>query len=142
MLALASVITTGLFGIGATSALASYGAGEQYQIELSSNISGPQGGGVWLWMALNSNHTGDYSGSDCGHGGAGAASDKGDLTWSQSASGGSIVISGVRLNGLAWPTTITVPAKYGHYTGTIGTFMTLPPFVPGTIGTTQLQVAP
>jgi hypothetical protein len=98
MLVLASIVTTGLLAVSATSALASYGPGEQYQIALSSNISGPQGGGVWLWIALNANHTGDYAGSDCGHGGAGAASDKGDVTWQQS--GDSLVISGVQLNGL------------------------------------------
>ena len=46
-----------------------YDAGSIYQIELSANISGTQGGGVWLWIGLHSDWQGDYSGSDCGHGG-------------------------------------------------------------------------
>lgn len=127
-------------GISAT-ALADYGSGAQYQVELSANISGQSGGGVWLWISLNSDGTGDYSGADCGHGGAGAASDKGDVTWT--TSGGSVVISGVVLNGLGgFPTTITVPTAYGHYTGTVGTFLTVPSFIPAFVGKSQLQVAP
>ena len=129
--------------VGATSAtaLADYGSGAQYQIELSANISGKSGGGVWLWISLNRDGTGDYSGADCGHGGAGAASDKGGVTWTMS--GGSVVISGIALNGLGgFPTTVTVPAAYGHYTGTVGTFLTVPSFIPSFVGTSQLQVAP
>ena len=38
--------------------------------------------------------------------------------------------------------TITVPAAYGHYTGVDDTFTTLPAWIPGGIGFTQLQVAP
>jgi hypothetical protein len=114
-----------------------------YQVELSANIPGVQGGGVWLWIGLNPNGTGDYSGSDCGHGGAGATSDKGDVTWQYSQDRQSVVISGVVLNGLdGFPTTITVPSTYGHYTGTIGSYLTLPGFIPPFIGTAQLQVAP
>jgi hypothetical protein len=41
-----------------------------------------------------------------------------------------------------FPTTITVPDSYGHYTGTVGSFLTLPPFIPASIGNSQLQVAP
>jgi hypothetical protein len=94
-----------------------------------------------LWIELNRNGIGDYQGSDCGHGGQGAAADSGDVTWS--ASGGQVMISGVVLNGLGgFPATVTVPATYGHYTGTVGSFITLPPFIPATIGNSQLQVAP
>jgi hypothetical protein len=128
-------------------ASADYGKGAVYQVELSANASGPQGGGVWLWFGLNSDGTGDYKGSDCGHGGAGAAHDGGDVTWS--IVGKQVVISGVVLNGLpspngtpGFPATVTVPAAYGHYTGTLGSFITLPPFIPANIGTSQLQVAP
>jgi hypothetical protein len=131
-------------------ASADYGPHAYRQIELSANAPGRDGGGVWLWIELNSNGTGDYAGSDCGHGGAGAASDKGDVTWQQT--GDSIVISGVVLNGLPtnppvdfspWHTTITVPAKTGHYVGTgVGAFLTLPNFIPAGEGFTQLQVAP
>lgn len=133
-----------------SSASAHYGKTAVRQIELSANISGHEGGGVWLWIELSSNGTGDYTGSDCGHAGQGAASDKGDVEWHEAEVGGEakIVIEGVILNGLAeWPTVITVPAATGHYTGAIGTFLTLPPFiippeVAETAGNSQLQVAP
>ena len=111
------------------------------QIELSANVSGPQGGGVWLWIELDSSHSGDYRGSDCGHGGAGASSDRGDVWWEQV--GSNIVIHNVILNGLGgFNATVTVPWNTGHYTGTIGSFITLPPFIPPFVGTSQLQVAP
>lgn len=116
-----------------------YGKGEVYQIELSANISGTQGGGAWLWIGLNSNGTGDYSGSDCGHGGVGGFPDSGDVTWK--VVGNQVVISGVVLNGFGgYPATVTVPAAYGHYIGTVGSYITLP--IPGDIGTSELQVAP
>jgi hypothetical protein len=125
----------------AATASADYGQGTIYNIELSANAGGPQGGGVWLWIALNKDGTGDYAGSDCGHGGGGAASDKGDVTWS--STGGTLTISGVVLNGLGgFPTVIGVPAAFGHYTGTIGSYLTLPAFIPPFVGNTQLQVAP
>jgi hypothetical protein len=121
-----------------------YEGGSIYQVELSANISGTQGGGLWLWIGLHPDGTGDYSGADCGHGGAGAANDKGDATWHYTGLNNAWVeIDGVILNGLAgFPTTITVPAQYGHYTGTIGTYLTLPGFIPPFIGNSQLQVAP
>ena len=137
----ACLVAAAAAGATSATALADYGSGAQYQIELSANISGKSGGGVWLWISLNRDGTGDYSGADCGHGGAGAASDKGGVTWTMS--GGSVVISGIALNGLGgFPTTVTVPAAYGHYTGTVGTFLTLPSFIPSFVGTSQLQVAP
>ncbi|MDJ0457955.1 hypothetical protein PUN71_012140 [Arthrobacter sp. NQ7] len=109
--------------------------------ELSANVSGHDGGGVWLWIELDKGGTGDYKGSDCGHAGQGAAADSGDVTWTDS--GGTLTITGVVLNGLeGFPTTITVPDTYGHYTGTIGSYLTLPGFIPTFIGNSQLQVAP
>ena len=121
-----------------------YEPGAIYQVELSANIPGVQGGGLWLWIGLRPDGGGDYSGSDCGHGGAGAASDKGDVTWHYSGANNAwIVIDGVVLNGLdGFQTTITVPSKYGHYTGTLGSYITLPSFIPGFLGFSQLQVAP
>src|ERR1043166_6762475 len=121
-----------------------YEAGSIYQVELSANISGTQGGGLWLWIGLHPDGTGDYSGADCGHGGAGAASDKGDATWHYTGlNDASIEIDGVVLVGLGgFVSTITVPSTYGHYTGTIGSFITLPGFIPPGIGFSQLQVAP
>src|SRR6266511_6480578 len=134
--------------ISATSASADYGGRATYQIELSVNTPGRDGGGVWLWIALEPDFTGDYAGSDCGHGGAGTASDKGDVTWHYS--GDTVVIEGVALNALPnsivpfvpppYHTTITVPKTYGHYTGNDHAFLTLPSFLP-VGGFSQLQVA-
>jgi hypothetical protein len=50
-----------------------------------------------------------------------------------------VTISGVVLNGLGgFPTTITVPAGYGHYSGTLGSFLTLSAFIRPSTGFTQL----
>jgi len=135
-----------------TAASADYGTGAVYQIELSANIPGSNGGGIWLWITLNSNGGGDYAGSDCGRGAAERArSDAGDVTnWfyadqngTADPAGNYVVVKGVALNGLGgFPTTITVPRSYGHYTGTIDSFLTLPGFIPSGIGFSQLQVAP
>jgi hypothetical protein len=141
MLLVASVLAIAAAGFAAAPALADYGRGAQYQIELSANLPGNQGGGVWLWITLNSNGTGDYAGADCGRGGA--SSDKGNIT-SWSSDGTTLTINGVALNGFGgFPTTVTVPAKYGHYTGTLGSFLTLPLPPPVlSAGFSQLQVAP
>jgi hypothetical protein len=142
-LAAASALLAGSGTVAAaTPAWADYGPGAVYQIELSANVGGPDGGGVWLWIGLNSDHSGDYAGSDCGHG-LGAVADRGDVQWSYSADGKQVIITGVTLNGLGgFPATVTVPAKTGHYPGTVGSFITLPAFIPAGIGTSQLQVAP
>jgi hypothetical protein len=134
--------------ISATSASADYGQGAIYQIELSVNTPGRDGGGVWLWIALKPDFTGDYAGSDCAHGGGGTASDKGDVTWHYS--GSRVVIDGFALNAIPnavfpvfiptpYMTTITVPRAYGHYTGNDHEFMTFPSFIP-VGGFSQLQV--
>jgi hypothetical protein len=143
-LAAAAAVVT-LAGGGAALATASpalaYGNSSVYNVELSANISGPAGGGVWLWIGLDSNGTGDYHGADCGHANGPATSDGGDVTWT--TVGNNVVISGVVLNGLGgFPATVTVPAAFGHYTGTIGSFITLPSFIPPTVGRSNLQVAP
>jgi hypothetical protein len=147
--------------VTATTASADYGPGAKYQVELSANIPGTQGGGIWLWLGLYPNSSGtatpsspghgDYAGSDCGHGGEGAASDKGDVTWYY-AGDGNIVIEGVTYNGLPtdpfhgdfspYSATLTVPADPGHYTGADDSYTSLPYYIPGGIGFTQLQVAP
>jgi hypothetical protein len=125
----------------ASPASADYGRSAVYQIELSANASGRAGGGVWLWLELSNDGTVDYQGADCGHGGAGAAHDGGSTHWH--TSGSQLVIDNVILNGLGgFPATVTAPSALGHYTGTIGAFITLPPFIPPFIGTSQLQVAP
>src|SRR6266550_3186304 len=85
-----------LFAVGVTPAAADYGRGAMYQVEITVNEGGPAGGGIWLWLALYSNVTGDYAGSDCGHG-HGAAADRGDVTWT--SANGMLTITGVVLNG-------------------------------------------
>jgi hypothetical protein len=140
-LATCGALAGGLLLSTAGAVAADYGPGAVYQVELTANEGGHDGGGVWLWMALYPSGEGDYRGADCGHG-FGSARDSGDLTWQ--VVGDSVVISGVVLNGFGVPvpTIITVPKTYGHYSGTIGTFLTLPAFIPPTVGTSQLQVAP
>ena len=147
-----AALAAGLLAALAAAASADYGPGALYQAEITANESGLTGGGVWLWIELTpsagstTSGTGDYSGSDCGHG-HGAASDKGDVTWS--SSNGTLTISGVVLNGFGppispLPVTITVPSTYGHYaypTNAFGSiFSGLPLFVTG--GHAQVQVAP
>ncbi|MEA5453828.1 hypothetical protein SPF06_03750 [Sinomonas sp. JGH33] len=136
----AAALAAAAFGT-AGPASADYGNTAIYQIALSDNVSGPQGGGVWLWYELSSDGTGDYQGADCGHG-FGAVHDGGSVRWGW-ADSKHIVIWGTVLNGLeGFPTTVTIPAAFGHYSGTDETFLTLPPFIPGGIGNAQLQVAP
>jgi len=140
-----------LFAVGVTPAVADYGRGATYQVEITVNEGGPAGGGIWLWLELTpspgstTSGTGDYAGSDCGHG-HGAAPDKGDVTWS--SSNGTLTISGVVLNGFGplgpVPVTISVPSAYGHYAYASNAFAAifsgLPPFVGG--GRAQVEIAP
>jgi hypothetical protein len=140
------VLAAGLLAALAGGASADYGPGAVYQVEITANDSGPTGGGIWLWIALNRSSTGDYRGSDCGHG-FGAARDSGDVTtWS--SSGGWLTISGVVLHGFGpfpVPVTITVPSTYGHYAYPTNAFTSiftgLPTFLAG-LGHAQVQIAP
>jgi hypothetical protein len=142
-LATCAALAAGMLLSTAGVVAADYGPGAVYQVELTANVGGHDGGGVWLWMALYPSGDGDYRGADCGHG-FGAVRDSGDLTWQVNLTTHEVVISGVVLNGFGFPysTTITVPATYGHYSGKLDTFLTLPAFIPSGIGTSQLQVAP
>jgi hypothetical protein len=152
---LAVFVATGALAAGLLAALAGgasadYGPGALYQVEITANEPGPTGGGIWLWIELTpsggstTSGTGDYAGSDCGHG-HGSARDLGDVTWS--SAGGTLTISGVLLHGFGptpVPVTITVPSTYGHYSYPTNAFASifsgLPPFVTG--GSAQVQVAP
>jgi hypothetical protein len=118
---------------------ADYGSTAVRQVEISANSGGPNGGGVWLWIELDQDHTGTYAGSDCGHGGQGTASDKGEVTWQ--SDGATITISGVQLNALPpflQPSYISVPWSTGHVSEPLGTVLVGLPFP----GTAQVQVAP
>lgn len=117
-----------------------------YQVEISANLPGVQGGGIWLWLELDKNGQGIYDGSDCGRGGA--VSDQGTLSWWPS--GGQLVISGVQLNGLPpfAQGDVVVPSSYGHYQWSASqAFPGLQAFftaigVPPDAGFAQIQVAP
>jgi hypothetical protein len=151
MLFATGALAVAMFAATAGSAAADYGPGALYQVEITANEGGHDGGGVWLWIGLypdagtTTSGTGDYAGSDCGHA-HGAAPDRGDVTWS--SAGGTLTISGVVLNGFGpigpVPVTITVPSAYGHYAYPTNAFTSifsgLPPFVTG--GKAQVQVAP
>jgi hypothetical protein len=79
-------------------AVAAYGRADHplAQIEFSANCNNPSFplcapppdgfglGGVWLWIEIDANNTGDVAGAGCGHirgGGGGAGSIRGDVTW-------------------------------------------------------------
>jgi hypothetical protein len=127
------------------------GNGAVYQVEISANSVGKftadpsSGGGVWLWIELDKDGTGDYTGSDCFHdapgGGAGAIADRGDVTWS--TDGTTLTILGVTLAGFV-PVTITVPAAYGHYrTTSFGDIIHVDfPGFPTPEGFAEVQIAP
>ncbi|HUX88566.1 MAG TPA: hypothetical protein VMW65_16305 [Chloroflexota bacterium] len=142
----AGALAGGMLMSSATSAFADYGQGSQYQIEISDNCNGLQsclagkGDGIWLWIELNANGTGDYEGTDCLHTGAGgtngAAQESGNVTWTES--NGTLTITGVELLGGVLPAPVTVSATYGHYTESEAQlFPTFP--IPGQA---QIQVAP
>jgi hypothetical protein len=153
-------LAVGLLVAVTGTASADYGPGTTYQIAITANMSGPTGGGIWIWFALTptsaSGGTVDYAGADCGHG-VGAASDSGEATYT--VVGGNLVISGVVYNGLppfpVFQAPITVPATYGHYSysavdNPFETIFGFPPSVsiPGgptidfTGGHAQVQVSP
>jgi len=122
----AGCLAAAMAGATATPAFADYGKGAQYQVEISANnVGGVPGDGVWLWIELNRDGSGDYTGSDCIHTGSaglnGAAHERGDVTWADS--GGKLTISGVGLIGGQFPVSVVVPDRYGHYTGASDSFV-------------------
>lgn len=90
------LVVAGLWS-GSNTAFA-YGAADQplAQLEFSGNCNNPSFplcspdtgvglGGIWLWVEVDANNTGDIAGAGCGHvrGGprGGAGSIRGDITW-------------------------------------------------------------
>src|SRR2546423_5225588 len=69
-----SALAAAVVAAVAVPASADYGRGAVYQVEITANEGGPSGGGIWLWIELtpaagsSTSGTGDYAGSDCGHG--------------------------------------------------------------------------
>jgi hypothetical protein len=78
-------LAAALFAVAAPPALADYGTGAQYQVEISANNAG-----------LND-----------------AGTEQGDVTWT--AADGMLTITGVALVDGMFPVTIVVPDTYGHY---------------------------
>jgi hypothetical protein len=124
------------------------GGDAAYQVEISANVPGSHGGGSWFWLELDRDGSGVYAGSDCAHGGSGAGSAHGALTWEQQ--GDQLLIHGVHstdLPGFVYEP-IIVPASYGHYVETFEqVFATLTAFLTSvganlSNGTVQVQVAP
>jgi hypothetical protein len=150
LVAIAATATLSVLALAGTAgpASADYGNGAQYQVEISANnVGGVPGSGVWLWIALDRDGTGDYAGSDCIHTGSllghpglnGASAIRGDVTWTDT--GSALVISGVGLIGGLFPVTITVPDTYGH--SVIAADSVITDFALGPMGGwAQVQVAP
>jgi hypothetical protein len=135
----ALVVAAGILGTG--KALA-YGHADQplAQVEVSANCDNPSfwlctpagvggTGGIWYWVELDANGTGDLSGADCGHtvggGGAGAGSIKGTASWTytslEAAPAGAIFFGSFDPNDQYYAVTITdgstwlIPVSTGHY---------------------------
>jgi hypothetical protein len=94
---LAAALATASLGVAASS-VSAYGAADHplAQIEFSANCNNPSFpmcqpppngfglGGVWVWIEIDANQTGDIAGAGCGHirgVGGGAGSIRGDITW-------------------------------------------------------------
>ncbi len=146
--AAAGALATALLVIGAGTAAADYGPGAQFQVTISANnVGGVPGDGVWAWIALYPDGTGDYTAADCIHTGSleghpglnHGFHEKGDVSWTDS--GGNLIITGVALVGGVFPVTITVPDIYQHSVLPSDTVIT--GFALGTIGGwAQVQVSP
>lgn len=161
-LVLAVALACSLTLSSARTAFADYGPGAQYQVEISGNCNGPgscvpgviKGYGIWIWLELNADHTGDYQAADCGHAGPGnvpevpgAFHDSGDVTWQYTNGGSTIEIDGATIFGSEEiPITITVPARLGHYSETFAQVFNIPNLTPDGSGAlpgwAQVQVAP
>jgi hypothetical protein len=147
VMAAAVAMALALVGTAAAAPSSPSGGDAIYQIEISANVPGSQGGGSWFWLELDRDGSGIYAGSDCAHGSS-ASSARGALTWEQR--GDHLLIDGIQSGDLppfAYEPTI-VPAAYGHYVETFEqVFPTLTAFLTSvgadvSNGTVQVQVAP
>jgi hypothetical protein len=140
--------------LGASSGgVAAYGRADQplAQIEFSANCNNPAFplcfpppngfglGGVWFWIEIDANGTGDIAGAGCGHdraGSGGAGPITGEISWTGGAATGEAFF--VDPNGKYYnvtlpgsPVALSFPQTQGHYS-----------FRPAPGVTIQLQVAP
>jgi hypothetical protein len=139
----------------ATTGAAAYGRADHLlaQIEFSANCDNPgfrlcapppNGfglGGIWFWIEIDANGTGDISGAGCDHvpggGGGGAGSIRGDVTWWPSTGPQGLAFA-VDPNNLYYNVDIgdggppfSFPRTVGHYS-----------FAPAPGVTVQTQIAP
>jgi hypothetical protein len=137
----------GALVVGASSARADYGAGAQYQVEISSN---PGGVGFWVWAELGPGQTSDYQETDCIHLGGGhandaAAHDAGSLQGWDNANG-VLTMTGMKLIGGAAVANVQVSGSYGHSNWvTFTVTWEAAPFFPLGVPITfpaQVQIAP
>lgn len=145
----AAILMVGL-SLNAAPALADYGAGATYQVEVSAN---PPGFGIWLWAELSPGGSGDYQETDCIHQGGGSATD-GAVHDSGSVTGwtianGHLTMTGVKIIGGLETATFSIPvsqAVLGHYDSvTVTITSAIVPIIPvGAVITlpAQVQVAP
>jgi hypothetical protein len=152
-----TLLLSGLVAAGSLWAMApaaaAYGRADHplAQIEFSANCNNPSIflcfpppagfglGGIWLWIEIDANQTGDVAGAGCGHVrgvGGGAGPIKGDVSWWPSATPQGLAFN-VDPNGhyynvlLPDGTLVSFPQTQGHYQFTLG---------PGT--TVQTTIAP
>jgi hypothetical protein len=135
----ATIALTVLIGGSTATTAAAYGNDAVYQIEFSGNCNNPDNflcsnvfgvGGIWVWAALDADHTGDATVAFCAHGfptapHGGAFGSPVEITWSMitNYTGDPFLIGSVNQdpnnNYLAISTEqgplITVPATPGHY---------------------------
>jgi hypothetical protein len=153
LLLAASVLAVAAVGAGSGS-VAAYGAADHplAQLELSANCNDPGFGlcqqvglgGIWLWIEIDANGTGDIAGAGCGHdraGSGGAGPIKGEITWTSGTASDVLGAGGFLFGvdpgnayyivGLGPGEVFGFPKTVGHYS-----------FSPVPAVTIQLQVAP
>lgn len=141
-------LTIGTLAATAGTALADYGQGAAYQVEISVN---PPGEGVWFWAELSpttsaTSGTGDYQETDCihlsrfAHGQAldASAHYAGTLNWYIDSSG-NLVMENIGAIGGTDPLMITVPTSAFGHSNTV-TFSDLFRAISGTFSGSQVQV--
>jgi hypothetical protein len=137
----ATIALTVLIGGSTATTAAAYGNDAVYQIEFSGNCDAPSNplcapppdgfglGGIWVWAALDADHTGDATVAFCAHGFPTAPHGGGfgtpiDVTWSTiTYAGNPMDIGSVNQDpnntylaiSTAQGPLITVPATPGHY---------------------------